>query len=318
MRIYSWNVNGIRAVHNKGMFVPFVEKHKPDILCLQETKAQQGQSEVDLPDYEEYWNSAEKKGYSGTAIFTRHKPLSIINDFSQDIAKKYDGFLDKYGDPLKEGRVITAEFEKFFVVTVYTPNAKNDLSRIPLRRKHWDPAFLAHCKALESGAIHLDEMQGDNEKHSEPYMQYGERASKQSTRQIAKSVSGVAGSASKQAGTVNRPGKPVIFCGDLNVAHTEDDLARPKENRGKKGFTDEERKGFQNFIDAGFIDTLRMFKKDNGHYTWWTHWANARARNVGWRIDYFLVSESLKDKIKSAEIHPDVMGSDHCPVSIEF
>jgi exodeoxyribonuclease-3 len=159
--------------------------------------------------------------------------------------------------------MISAEFDKFFVVTVYTPNAKDDLSRIPLRHKQWDPAFLAYCKELEKK-------------------------------------------------------KPVIFCGDLNVAHTEEDLARPKENRGKKGFTDEEREGFQKFIDAGFVDTLRMFKQGNGHYTWWTHWANARARNVGWRIDYFLVSEALKGKVKLAAIHADVMGSDHCPVSIEL
>jgi exodeoxyribonuclease-3 len=263
LKIYSWNVNGIRAVAKKDAFVPFIKKHDPDILCLQETKAQQGQAEIDLPQYEEYWNSADKKGYSGTAIFTKHKPLAITNGFPEDIAKKYDGFLDKYGDPLKEGRIITAEFEKFFVVTVYTPNAKNDLSRIPLRHKHWDPAFLAYCKELEKK-------------------------------------------------------KPVIFCGDLNVAHTEDDLARPKENDGKKGFTREERKGFQNFVDKGFIDTFRLFNQGNGHYTWWTHWANARARNVGWRIDYVLTSKSLKPKIKKASIHPDVMGSDHCPVSIEL
>lgn len=263
MRIYSWNINGIRAVHNKKLFVPFVEKHQPDILCLQETKAQQGQSEVDLPDYEEYWNSAEKKGYSGTAIFTKHKPHAVINGLPKDISKKYGLVADSYGDPNTEGRVITAEFEKFFIVTVYTPNAKDDLSRVPLRHKQWDPAFLAYCKELEKK-------------------------------------------------------KPVIFCGDLNVAHTEDDLARPKPNIGKKGFTDEEREGFQNFIDSGFVDTFRMFTKGNGHYTWWTHWANARARNVGWRIDYFLVSQSLKDKVKSAKIHPDVMGSDHCPVNIEL
>jgi exodeoxyribonuclease-3 len=263
IRVYSWNVNGIRAVHNKGKFTPFVKEHKPDILCLQETKAKQGQSEVDLADYEEYWNSAEKKGYSGTAIFTKMKPLKVVNGLPIDIAKKYGLVADGYGDPNSEGRVIAAEFEKFYVVTVYTPNAKDDLSRIPLRHKQWDPAFLAYCRQLEKN-------------------------------------------------------KPVIFCGDLNVAHTEDDLARPKENRGKKGFTDEERKGFQNFIDAGFIDTFRMFAKGNGHYTWWTHWANARARNVGWRIDYVLVSQSLKNKVKSASIHPKVMGSDHCPVSIEL
>lgn len=263
MKIYSWNVNGIRAVHNKGMFVPFVEKHQPDILCLQETKAQQGQSEVDLPEYEEYWNSAEKKGYSGTAIFTKIKPIAVINGLPVDIEKKYGLIADGYGDPNKEGRVVAAEFDKFFVVTVYTPNAKEDLSRVPLRHKQWDPAFLAYCKELEKK-------------------------------------------------------KPVIFCGDLNVAHTEDDLARPKENRGKKGFTDEEREGFENFLKAGFVDTFRIFTEGNGHYSWWTHWANARARNVGWRIDYFLVSGSIKDKIKNAKIHADIMGSDHCPVSIEL
>lgn len=263
LKIYSWNVNGIRAVHNKNAFIPFIKEHKPDILCIQETKAQQGQSEIDLPDYEEYWNSADKKGYSGTAIFTKHKPLAITSGFPEDIKKKYDGFLDKYGDPLKEGRVIAAEFDKFYVVTVYTPNAKNDLSRVPLRYKHWDPAFLAYCKQLEKK-------------------------------------------------------KPVVFCGDLNVAHTEDDLARPKENDGKKGFTKEEREGFQNFVDNGFVDTFRMFTKGNGHYTWWTHWANARARNVGWRIDYVLTSQSLKSEVKKADIHPSVMGSDHCPVSIQL
>lgn len=263
MKIYSWNVNGIRAVHKKGLFVPFVEKHRPDILCLQETKAEQGQSEVVLPDYEEYWNSADKKGYSGTAIFTRIKPLAVINGLPKEIAKKYGLIADGYGDPVKEGRVITAEFDDFYIVTVYTPNAKEDLSRVPLRHKQWDPAFLAYCQDLEKK-------------------------------------------------------KPVIFCGDLNVAHTEEDLARPKENRGKKGFTDEEREGFQNFIKAGFVDTFRLFIQGNGHYTWWTHWANARARNVGWRIDYFLVSTSLKPKVKSAKIHADVLGSDHCPVSIEL
>ena len=165
------------------------------------------------------------------------------------------------GLPNEEGRVITAEYDKFFVVTVYTPNAKEDLSRIPLRHKKWDPAFLAYCKELEKS-------------------------------------------------------KPVIFCGDLNVAHTEDDLARPKENIGNKGFTHEEREGFQKFVDSGFIDTFRMFKTGNGYYSWWAAWGGARERNVGWRIDYFLVSKSLKNKVVTAEIHPKVMGSDHCPVSI--
>ncbi|HET8669756.1 MAG TPA: exodeoxyribonuclease III, partial [Candidatus Saccharimonadales bacterium] len=169
MRIYSWNVNGIRAAVRKEQFIPFINKHQPDILCMQETKAEKGQAEIDLPDYEEYWNSAEKKGYSGTAIFTKHKPLSVLNGFPPEIIEKYEVPGDIYGDPNKEGRIIAAEFERFYVVTVYTPNAKDDLSRIPMRQKHWDPAFLAYCKHLERK-------------------------------------------------------KPVIFCGDLNVAHTEDDL----------------------------------------------------------------------------------------------
>jgi len=261
MKIYSWNVNGIRAVINKGALQKFVSEHEPDILCLQETKAQQGQAVIDMPGYEEYWHSAEKKGYSGTAIFTRHKPVAVINNLPEDIQKKYGLVADKYGNPNSEGRVIAAEFEDFFIVTVYTPNAKDDLSRIPLRHNQWDPAFLAYCQELEKK-------------------------------------------------------KPVIFCGDLNVAHTPDDLARPKPNKGKKGFTDEEREGFQNFVDHGFVDTFRIFTQGNGHYSWWSHFGNARANNTGWRIDYFLVSKALKTKIKKAEIHADVMGSDHCPISI--
>ncbi len=263
MKIYSWNINGIRAAVRKELFQPFIDKYQPDILCLQETKAERGQAEIDLPDYEEYWNSAEKKGYSGTAIFSKHKPLAVINGFPPELIEKYDMTGDVYGNPNKEGRVIAAEFEKFYVVTVYTPNAKDDLSRIPLRQKHWDPGFLAYCKQLEKK-------------------------------------------------------KPVIFCGDLNVAHTEEDLARPGPNRGKKGFTGEERAGFDNFVKAGFVDTFRLFTKGNGHYSWWSHWGNARANNVGWRIDYFMASDSLKSKIKKAEIHASVMGSDHCPISIEL
>jgi len=261
IKVYSWNVNGLRAVVRKSLFMTFIEKEQPDILCLQETKAERGQAEVDLPEYTEYWNSAEKKGYSGTAIFTKTKPLDVTFGMPDDIVQKFGLAADGYGDPSKEGRVITAEYDKFYLVTVYTPNAKDDLSRVPLRHEQWDPAFLGYCKALEQK-------------------------------------------------------KPVVFCGDLNVAHTEDDLARPKPNIGKKGFTDEEREGFQNFVDAGFLDTFRLFIQGNGHYTWWTHWANARANNVGWRIDYVLASESLKPHIKEAKIHPDVMGSDHCPVSI--
>lgn len=269
--IYSWNVNGIRAVVRKDLFKPFVEQEKPDILCLQETKAKQDQAEVDLADYHEHWYSADKPGYSGTAVFSKPQPISVVDGFPEHLIKQFGVEGDTYGDPNKEGRVIAAEFEHFYVVTVYTPNAKDDLSRIPLRHKKWDPAFLAYCKELEQG----------------------------------KSPDG-------------RPAKPVVFCGDLNVAHTEDDLANPKPNRGKKGFTDEERSGFQAFVDAGFIDTLRMFKQGNGYYTWWSHFARARERNVGWRIDYVMVSASLKDKVKAATIHPDIFGSDHCPVSVSL
>lgn len=184
MKIISWNVNGIRAVHKKGLFLPFVDKYKPDIICLQETKAEKHQSEIDLLGYEEYWNSANRKGYSGTAIFTKEKPISVVLNIPERIEKKFGGLKDKYGLANSEGRVITLELEKFFVVNVYTPNAKDDLSRLPLRYEMWDKAFLAHVQEL-------------NKK------------------------------------------KPVIFMGDLNVAHTEDDLANPKSNKGKKGFTNE-------------------------------------------------------------------------------
>ncbi|HEX5394971.1 MAG TPA: exodeoxyribonuclease III [Candidatus Saccharimonadales bacterium] len=262
MRIYSWNVNGIRAVLRKGEFQKFIAEYQPDILCLQETKAKQGQAEIDLPEYQEYWNSAAKAGYSGTAIFTKIKPIKVENGFPEDFVKKFKLHGDVYGDPNQEGRVITAEFENFFLVGVYTINVKEDLSRVPIRVV-WDKAFTAWCQQLEKK-------------------------------------------------------KPVIFCGDLNVAHTEDDLARPKENIGKKGFTNEERAGFQALIDHGFVDTFRMFIKGNGHYSWWTHWANSRARNIGWRIDYFLVSNALKGKVKAATIHASQMGSDHAPVSIEL
>ena len=264
MKLYSWNVNGIRAVINKGAFRSFIAEHQPDILCLQETKAKQGQAEIDLPEYEEYWNSADKPGYSGTAIFSKVKPLTVINGFTGEIAKKYGLANDTYGDLTHEGRVISAEFDTFWVVTVYTPNSKGDLSRLALRDQKWDPAFLEHLKELEKT-------------------------------------------------------KPVLFCGDLNVAHQPIDLANPKPNIGKHGFTDEERAGFQNFLDAGFVDTFRAAHPDQeGAYSWWTHWANARARNVGWRIDYWLASKGIVGSVENPQIHPDVMGSDHCPVSIEI
>lgn len=264
MKLYSWNVNGIRAGLTKGTFLKFIEEHRPDVLCLQEMKANQDQVELETPGYLQFWNSAERKGHFGTAIFTRTQPLSLKFNFPEEITKKYPGLKDKYGDTNTEGRVTVAEFENFYVATVYTPNSKGDLERLTLRHKSWDPAFLDYMKLLEKD-------------------------------------------------------KPVYFSGDLNVAHEEIDLARPKDNRTKHGFTDEEREGFGEFIAAGFVDTLRHFYPDKTElYTWWTHWGQARERNVGWRIDYWLASKALLPKIKDAKIHPDVMGSDHCPVSVEI
>jgi exodeoxyribonuclease-3 len=256
-------MNGIRAVKRKGLLDDFIEEHQPDILCIQETKATPEQIDFDLPsDYEEYWSSAEKKGYSGTAIFTKHSPLRFIEGLPEDIANKYN-LIDQYGDTSREGRISTAEFEPFYISTVYTPNAKDDLSRIPMR-KNWDPAYLEYMKRLQTE-------------------------------------------------------KPVIYCGDFNVAHTELDLARPKPNEGKKGFTQEERSGFNKMIEAGFVDSLRYFYPETPDlYTWWSHWGGARERNVGWRIDYVMVSQELLPLLNKAKIHPEVMGSDHCPVSIDL
>lgn len=263
MKLYSWNVNGIRAVLNKGALQSFITEHDPDVLCLQETKAERGQFEIDFPQYQEHFYSAAKKGYSGTAIFSKTPALRYIDGFPEEIIKEFEVSGDTYGDPNKEGRVIAAEFEKFWVVTVYTPNSKGDLSRLSLRYDHWDRAFLAYLQQLEKS-------------------------------------------------------KPVLACGDLNVAHQEIDLANPKANIGKHGFTHEERERFQDFLDAGFVDTYRAGYPDRvGVYSWWTHWANARARNVGWRIDYWLASNVVADRVRNPEVHMDVMGSDHCPVSIE-
>jgi exodeoxyribonuclease-3 len=263
MRIVSWNVNGIRAVDRKGLFTPMIRELRPDILCVQETKAQQHQSPIDLPDYEEFWNSAERKGYSGTAIFTKRKAVSVSYNLPEDVTKTHSLRSDAYGEANREGRVITVEFPEVFVVTVYTPNTKDDLSRLELRHKHWDPAFLEYCVTLQRK-------------------------------------------------------KPLIVCGDLNVAHKEIDLARPQENEGNKGFTKEEREGIDNMIAEGFVDTFRIFEKGGGYYTWWSPWGGARERNVGWRIDYIFVSETIEDYVQSAAIHPDVLGSDHCPVSTDI
>ena len=258
MKIYSWNVNGLRSVLNKGAFQAMIKSEAPDIICLQETKAKQGQAEVDLPEYEELWNSAERAGYSGTAIFTKLKPLSVKNVLPTEI-----NMTDEFGNPLTEGRVLTAEFENFYLVNVYTPNSKNELERLSLREKKWDPEFLNYLKELEKT-------------------------------------------------------KPVVTCGDFNAAHEEIDIARPKTNHHSAGFTDEERQGITNLIDAGFVDTFRSLHPDEVRYTWWSHWGHARENNVGWRIDYFFVSKVLKNNLKSAEIHEALMGSDHCPISIEL
>lgn len=264
MKLYSWNVNGIRAVLTKGALQKFITEHDPDVLCLQETKASRDQFELDLPQYHEHFFSAVKKGYSGTAIFSKQKPLSYRDGFPEDIIKTYELTGDTYGNPNDEGRVIAAEFDDFWVVTVYTPNSKGDLSRLSLRYDHWDKAFLSYMQQLEQT-------------------------------------------------------KPVLFCGDLNVAHQEIDLSNPKPNVGKHGFTNEERERFGDFLKAGYTDTFRSTNPDKTEaYSWWTHWANARARNVGWRIDYWLASKDVVSRVNNPQIHPDVMGSDHCPVSIEI
>lgn len=260
LKIYSWNVNGIRAVVRKELWAPFLESENPDIICLQETKAKPDQFELVMPDYDQFYYPAEKPGYSGTAILTKIKPLQVVNGLPENIIKKYKVSGDTYGDPNLEGRVMAAEFDGFWLVTAYTPNAKDDLSRLPVRQ-NWDTAIAAYCADLDTK-------------------------------------------------------KPVIYCGDMNVAHTEDDLANPKSNKGKKGFTTEERAGFDNWLAAGFVDTLRLFQQGNGHYTWWSHFAKSRERNVGWRLDYFLASKFLEPKIKSADIHAKILGSDHCPVSL--
>ena len=262
--IVSWNVNGIRAGIRKGTFEQFLSEHDPDILCLQETRTMKEQVNIDFPQYKEYWHSAEKKGYSGTAIFSKQKAVDIIYGLLPHAQKQFDFFDDKQRNGAEEGRVISAEFETCFVVSVYTPNTKDDLSRLPYRHNVWDPAFLMHVQELEKR-------------------------------------------------------KPVIFCGDLNVAHSEIDLARPKENVGKHGFTDEERAGFDAMLEAGFIDTFRDKYPDKTEaYSWWSNWGKARERNVGWRIDYVCASKTLKNSITDAFILPEVMGSDHCPVGIKI
>lgn len=247
MKLISWNVNGLRACVTKG-FLEFFKEVNPDIFCIQESKLQEGQIELELDGYHQYWNYAERKGYSGTAIFTKRKPLNFTYGIG---IEEHD----------KEGRVITLEFDDFYMVTVYTPNSKDQLARLEYRMK-WEDDFRHYLKSLEKN-------------------------------------------------------KPVIMCGDLNVAHKEIDLKNPKTNRKNAGFTDEEREKFTELLESGFIDTYRYFNPDKeGTYSWWSYRFNARKNNAGWRIDYFCVSDSLKERLVSADIHTEVMGSDHCPVEL--
>jgi exodeoxyribonuclease-3 len=249
VKLISWNVNGLRAVLRKGL-LDYLDQEKPHILCLQETRCDPNEVEPLWPTaYTPYWNVAEKKGYSGTAILTRQRPLAVFPGMGKP---EHDS----------EGRVLTAEFEAFFVVNVYVPNSQRELTRLPYRQQ-WDQDFLRHLKSLERR-------------------------------------------------------KPVIWCGDLNVAHTELDLANPKANVRNHGFTPEERAGFSAFVNAGFVDTFREFEPAGGHYTWWSQRPGVRQRNIGWRLDYVLISRSLRPRLKQAFIRPDVTGSDHCPVGIEL
>lgn len=249
MKILSWNVNGLRAALRKG-FTDFVDEHQPDVLCVQETKSSHVPIECGIEGYHIFWNHAQKKGYSGTAVFTREEPLSVREGIAME---KHDA----------EGRVLTCEYPDFYVVNVYVPNSKNDLSRLPYRCEEWNVDFLAYLKGLEEH-------------------------------------------------------KPVIFCGDLNVAHTEIDLTHPKTNVNNHGFTPQERSGFDDIVAAGFVDTFREKVKDGGHYSWWSPMRNCRERNIGWRIDYVLISGVLQPHLREAFILPEVMGSDHCPVGIEI
>lgn len=249
MKMISWNVNGLRAAMGKG-FMDFFRQQDADIFCLQETKLQEGQIELDMPGYYQYWNYAEKKGYSGTAVFTKRKPVNVMLGIGME---EHD----------REGRVITLEFDEFYFITVYTPNSQNELARLPYRME-WEDDFLAYVKELEKD-------------------------------------------------------KPVIYAGDLNVARLEIDIKNPKTNRRNAGFTDEEREKIQRAVDSGFIDTFRFFNPQiEGIYSWWSYRFKARERNAGWRIDYFMASESLKDRLKDAKIHTEVMGSDHCPVELDI
>ena len=282
LRIFSWNVNGLRAVIRKNALQDFLDKYKPDILCMQEIKAKSDQVEYDFKDYEEYWNPAIRPGYSGTATLISSADLKSLNVIHWSAGRtaltgepvgdvrnirpeisNLELYASETSVAVPEGRTLIIEFEKFFLVNVYTPNSKPDLSRLELRESFWDPEFLNLLKELEKT-------------------------------------------------------KPVVVCGDFNAAHEEIDLARPASNHHSAGFTDAERQGITNLINAGFVDTFRELNPDSQRYTWWSHWGHARENNVGWRIDYFFISKSLAGNLKGAEIYEDVMGSDHCPISIDL
>lgn len=283
MRLVSWNVNGLRAVLQKG-FEDIVRTFDADVVALQETKLQEGQATLDLPQYREYWSYAEKKGYSGTAVFSKQQPLQVLHGLGSD-------YLDT------EGRIVALEFPAFWFVNVYTPNAQNELARID-HRMEWDDAFRDFCKGLEAGVLPAGvpvERPAAGEGHVN-----------------------VAELPRTGEGEMADP-KLVVMCGDFNVAHQDIDLKNPGPNRGKAGFSDEERGKFGELLDAGFADTFRRLHPDvEGAYSWWSYRFKARERNAGWRIDYFLVSEGLMERVRDASIYSEVLGSDHCPVGIEL
>ena len=272
MKFISWNVNGIRACVKKG-FLDFFNETDADIFCIQESKMQEGQLDLNLPGYHQYWNYAVKKGYSGTGIFTKEEPISVFYGLG---IEEHD----------QEGRVITLEFKDYYFITVYTPNSQSELARLSYRMK-WEEDFLAYLKKLEE---------------KKPVIFCGDlKESQPSLTQEAKPKK-----------------KPIIICGDFNVAATELDLKNPKNNVKNAGFTPEEREKFKTLLDSGFTDSYRYLHPDTEKYSWWSYRFKARERNVGWRIDYFLTSDSIKDKIKDAEILTDVMGSDHCPIELDI
>ena len=302
VRLISWNVNGLRAVMKKG-FEDIVGEFDADVFALQETKLQAGQATLDLPDYREFWSYAERKGYSGTAVFTKRAPLQVLHGLGSD-------YLDT------EGRIVALEFPAFWFVDVYTPNAQNELARIG-HRMEWDDAFRDFCKGLEAGVlpagVPVERAGEDGKVVLSPDAPEGAESWPLGEGHIDVEALPVT-----KAGETAAP-KPVVMCGDFNVAHNEIDLKNPGPNRGNAGFSDEERGKFTELLDAGFTDTFRAAHPDlPGAYSWWSYRFNARKNNAGWRIDYFLVSDGIASQVESASIFSEVYGSDHCPVGIEL